>query len=431
MKKDYDVIIVGAGLSGLAAALKLEKAGMRYLLLEKEDRVGGKLKTDKVDGFILDRGFQTVYTAYPELSQIVDFNDLNMRFFNEGTYIMKDGKSEIFANPLKHPSQFLRILKSKVALPWDYFRLLKLRFNLRNLTETEIFDKYEAKSSTVWRKRYFSKRIIQNVLQPLFSGIFLEDDMITSRRSFEFFYQMMNKGRTGFPALGMEEIPKHIEKQLDPENIRRNAEVKRVDDQQITLSNGETITGEQIIVTVPAPVAKEILDNSTRSEYHSTTCLYFKSPKHHGNSKMVFTNANKVKLVNNVAIISNVAPERAPVGYQLIQCSINGLSTAEDETLVKEVVKELAPYFRTHHWEFIKSYRIQDALPDQTSVLGTITRQQNKAGDHLWLTGDYFMYGSSNAAVKGGRLIADFVLKEMKKEQTQKRKDDKYSRLFE
>lgn len=431
MSEKYDVIIVGAGLTGLSAALKMEEAGMRYLLLEKDNQVGGKLQTEEIDGFILDRGFQTIYTSYPELSPILDFDSLNMRYFNEGSYIMKDGELHMFANPLKHPSNFGRILFSKITYHWDYFRLLKLRYNLNRLTEAEIFDKYEAKTSTVLRKRYFSKRIIQNVIQPLFSGIFLEDNLVTSRRSFEFFYQMMNKGKTGIPANGMAEIPKQLLSKLKPENVRLNAEVQQVAGQTVTLASGEKLSAKEIIVTVPAPIANKVVSNSTNFEYCSTTCLYFKSPKNHGKSKMVFSNANKVKLVNNVAIMSNIAPERAPEGYQLIQCSINGLPTADDATLVKEVLKELAPYFKTQHWELIKTYRIKEAIPDQTSVLGTITRQQNKVDDHIWLAGDYFMYGSSNAAVKGGRLISSFVLEEMKKKQTQERKDDKYSKLFE
>ncbi len=79
-----DVLIVGAGLSGLSCALWLHEGGLSVLVLEASDGIGGGVRTDEVEGFLLDRGFQVFLMAYPEAQRVLDYGALDFKPFYPG-----------------------------------------------------------------------------------------------------------------------------------------------------------------------------------------------------------------------------------------------------------------------------------------------------------------------------------------------------------
>ncbi len=133
-----DVVVVGAGVSGLCCARELHAAGLEVLVLERGDRPGGRVRTDDVDGFLLDRGFQVLLTAYPEAQRTLDYERLGLRAFESGALVRKDGRFARLADPTRHPFQALESLRSAPGSVPDKLRVARLRRRLSGGSINEI-----------------------------------------------------------------------------------------------------------------------------------------------------------------------------------------------------------------------------------------------------------------------------------------------------
>ncbi|MCS6809547.1 MAG: FAD-dependent oxidoreductase, partial [Bacteroidota bacterium] len=206
----HDVIIIGGGLAGLAAAQELSIRNISWLLLESTDRLGGRVATDVVDGFLLDRGFQILLDAYPEARRILDYGELNLRPFFAGARIWLGSRFTTVANPFIHPRYALQTLISPVGTLSDKFAIITLRSMLLQSSIEDIFDRPERTTLQYFRSFGYSDTILQRFLQPFFSGIFLDNKLETSSRMLEFVFKMFASGRATLPAAGMQRIPRQM-----------------------------------------------------------------------------------------------------------------------------------------------------------------------------------------------------------------------------
>ena len=223
----HDVIIVGAGLSGLAAAVHLHRQGRKVLILEASDRAGGRVKTDSVDGFILDRGFQVLLTAYPEAKKLLNYKDLQLCKMLPGATVLYDGGTFEIADPFRRPKALFSTLFAPVGTILDKINTLWLKNKLQKMSIDTIFTQPEQTTLQQLSDYGFSQKMIQRFYKPFLSGIYLENQLTTSNRMFDFVMKMFSDGDVAIPALGMEEIPKQLVSQLPESSIQYYKKVSK------------------------------------------------------------------------------------------------------------------------------------------------------------------------------------------------------------
>lgn len=410
----FDVIIIGAGVSGLVAAIELQKAGKKVTLLEATESPGGRINTEKVDGFLLDRGFQVFLTAYPEGQKYLDYKKLRLQRFIPGALLLRKGKKYRIADPLRCSSLMLPTLLSPVGSLNDKLKLLLLQNNLKNKRLVEIFKQEEKSSLEALKKEYgFSDKMIRNFFHPFFSGIFLENELETSRRMMDFTFKMFAEGYAAIPELGMQEIPRQLADQLKGGTIRYNSKVKEIQDDTVILSNGEQLKAPHILLaTESCGLLKEYLPE-VKSSFRGTTNIYFSADKPPARGAFLVLNSNKEKYVNNLAVLTELSKAYAPAKKSLISVSVNGLTEENTQAAIQKVKQELMPYFgkEVQNWHHIKTYKIRHALPDQKHVQHNLAESSICIRTGLYMCGDHLLNASINGAMRSGAFAASVILR--------------------
>jgi phytoene dehydrogenase-like protein len=406
------ITIIGAGISGLTTAVYLHKNGYKVQILEASDRAGGRIKTDLVNGFLLDRGFQVLLTEYPEAKALLNYEKLNLKKFLPGaTVLYDDGQFEI-ADPFRRPSLLFSTVFAPVGSIKDKLNTFLLKNKLTNSTLSTIFKQPEIETVAKLKEYGFSEKMINRFYKPFFSGIFLENDLKTSSNMFDFVMKMFSEGDAAIPELGMEEIPKQLVQMLPPDSITYNHKVNAIENNTIICENGTKFSTDKIIIATEATGFANKYIAQTKQHFHQVTNVYFEAKLAPTNKAVVILNAatNK-KWVNNITVMSNVSDKYAPKGSVLISISLNGIPAEDDDTLAQNMKNELKQWFgnQVENWNMIKVYRINYALPNLNSISDELDISQFKINENLFICGDHLLNGSINAAMKTGRLVAEFI----------------------
>jgi phytoene dehydrogenase-like protein len=409
-----DVIIIGAGISGLTAAVYLHRQGRKVLILESSERAGGRIKTDSKDGFLFDRGFQVLLTAYPETKALLDYKALNLKKMLPGATVLYDKGSFEIADPFRRPSATLATLFAPVGSIKDKLNTLWLKNKLQKQTIEAIFEQKEQTTLQQLKEYGFTSKMIERFYAPFLSGIFLENDLKTSSRMFDFVMKMFSDGDVAVPELGMEEIPKQLVKMLPEGSILYNTKVTKVDSNTVTTDDGKVFKANQILLATQANALTQNHFPNQKMQSQQVTNIYFVAEKAPTNKAVVVLNAaTHKKWVNNMTVMSNVSKAYAPQGKILISVSYNGIPTVDDNTLVENMKRELKQWYgnQVESWKMIKSYQIEYALPNQESVRNEISSDTLKVSENVFICGDNLLNGSINAAMKTGRLAAEAMMK--------------------
>ncbi|MEZ4521226.1 MAG: FAD-dependent oxidoreductase [Thermomicrobiales bacterium] len=205
------VVIVGAGLAGLSCGLHLAAEGIPFSIFEAADQVGGRVRTDEVRGFRLDRGFQVLLTAYPEAAELLDYGDLDLHPFYPGAFVRTGGRFHVLADPFRNPVDGGKTIATPVGSILDKGRVAQLRYRVRSGTLDDLWKHPETTSLNYLRQAGFSTSMIDGFFRPFFGGVFLEPDLRTSSRMLEFIFRMFAQGDIAIPATGMEAIPASLQ----------------------------------------------------------------------------------------------------------------------------------------------------------------------------------------------------------------------------
>jgi phytoene dehydrogenase-like protein len=409
------IVIVGAGMAGLTCAIYLQQAGREVLLLEASDGVGGRVRTDLVDGFRLDRGFQILLTAYPEAQQLLNYSALNLKTFRSGALI-HDGTNGWMKllNPLREPLSVFQTLTSPVGSLADKLKIVSLLRRTQSLPLEELFRQSATTTLTFLRDQGFSEIMIEQFFRPFFGGVFLEDELRTSSNFFEFCFRMFYTGDAAIPALGMGEIPAQLAARLRPDSIRLNTPVARVSqtDDLVTLASGEVIPASAVVVAVDAAPAARLLGLSepALTDFTHTTCTYFAMPDAHkpvvkNGDKLLLLNAKRSGAVHNLAVLTDVAPDYAPAGQHLVSVSTQGMDRVDEAALTARIRQEMTDWFgeSVSQWRHLRTYHLPQALPAFGPETPTKPLQ---LAPNLFQCGDQTAYPSLNAAMQTGRQCA-------------------------
>lgn len=404
---DYEHIIVGAGLSGMSCAIELAKRGRSFKIFEASDAVGGRVRTDVINGFRLDRGFQVLLTAYPESKRVLDYDQLELQKFKSGALIRYGGEFCRVSDVVKHPFDLPGNLYSKAASLADKLKIASLRNEVGKLSISEIAESDNVTTRQRLQQFGFSEKIIKSFFKPFFGGVFLESDLSTSRRMFDFVFKMFAEGDVVLPRLGMGQISEQMASLLPAGSIQLNSPVQSVAADAVTLATGQTVTGDKIIVATDQNTARKIKGRDGVQSC-GVTCLYFQAKKSPINEAILVLNGDETDgPINNICAPSDVSDAYAPAGSSLISVSVIGCS--DDQQLEAKVLGQAKEWYgaQVDDWQHVRSYRIEHALPVQSCDDLSPVEQSQEPVDGVHFCGDYQNYASIHGAMaSGGKLAA-------------------------
>jgi len=403
-KKDYKIHIIGAGLSGLIAARVLENHGYYPVAIEATDRVGGRVKTDIIDGYQLDHGFQVLLTAYPAVQKYLDYEALDLQPFLPGASIFKANEQKIIGDPLRNLSLLFPTLLSGIGSVSDKLKILKLNQKLKKKTMAAIFSETEQSTLSYLESFGFSEGIITDFFKPFFSGIFLETQLETSSRMFEFIYKMFGEGDATIPKAGIEAIPKQLLNNLKTTIFKYNTKVTALKDGSIILDDGTQLESDYTIVATEASgLVSNLKQQST--EWKSCTTLYFDSETRVIDKKLIGLIPKSGTLINNMFYNSSLESVIDPK-KELLSVTVIDDQNLTDEALVDAVKAELKAFCGITSTRFIKSYRIPKALPKLSDLRYDMMPSETRLTNGIFLAGDTQLNASLNAAMISGERAA-------------------------
>ncbi len=405
------VLIVGAGLSGLACAVTLHEAGIPVQVFEASDGVGGRVRTDRVDGFLLDRGFQVYLSAYPEAGKLLDLEALNLRAFEPGALVFDGSNIHRVMDVVRRPTAMIESALAPVGTFMDKARVALLRFRSLGSSETEIAARPDQQTKSFLQNFGFSENMIEGFFSAFYGGIFLERDLRTSSRMFEFTFKMFSQGSATLPATGMGAIPLQLAKRLPPETIRIRSAIASATPDTLSLPSGEEILGRQVVIATQAPQTARLVPGFSAKEpaWRSVTNIYFHTEKSPLNEAIIALNTSGEGLVNNVCVISDVAPDYAPKGRSLISVSLLGIHKNSD--IPNAIKEELYSWFgeQTRDWKHLRTDLIKHALPEQGPGLQS---PGHLFIDGMHICGDHTSSASIEGAITSGIKTAEAIIAE-------------------
>jgi protoporphyrinogen oxidase len=408
------VVIVGAGLAGLSCALTLHQNNVEFVVLEAADRVGGRVATDMVDGYLLDRGFHLLLTEYPEAKRVLDMEHLKLHKFKPGALVWFGGKLHKVSYPFRFPGPIMETLLTPVGSLGDKLKVFSLTNQLKAMSLDDMFNHKDSQTKTALHNFGFSESIINRFFQPLFAGAFLEKDLRTSSKMFEFIYSRLAQGFAALPELGVQAIPYQLASRLPEERIILGTRVLSVADYVVSIQDGD-IDATAIVIATEGPAAASLLREMPLMKTQSVTCLYYEAPVAPVKEAMIILNGEGYGRVNSVAVLSNVAPSYSPKGAALVSVTVLGDPFDDDEYANNQVKTELNNWFRgqAKEWRLLKVYRIRHALPDQSPPNLDRPQRAVKFRPGLYVCGDHRDNGSIDGALVSGRRAAEAILKDM------------------
>ena len=411
-----DVAIVGAGLSGLACARTLAQRGVACTIFEASDAVGGRVRTDVVDGFRIDRGFQVLLTAYPEASAVLDYAALDLRPFAPGALVRLDGRWERIGDPFRDPLAALPTAFARVGSLADKLRILSLRAAVRQGTPDSLWQRPETSTLAALRTRYgFSERMVDRFFRPFLGGVLLDRELGASSRAFEFYFRMFSEGDVSVPALGIGAIPEQMAARLPAGTVRLNADVAHVeaDGRGLRLASGEAVSCRAVVVAVEAPAVARLVPGVAVPGSKSTVQIAWAAAAAPVAQPVLMLDGDGAGPVNNVQVMSNVAPTLAPDGAHgaareaLVTASVLGDPAGPDGALDAAARAQMRAWFgpAVDGWRTLSVVRVPHALPDLPRLEPPERPGHVRGG--LFLTGDWLRNGSIDGALVAGRHAAE------------------------
>ncbi len=420
------VLVIGAGLAGLTCARTLLRAGHQLTVLEAADDVGGRVRSDLREGFILDRGFQVLFTAYPAAQRQLNYPQLDLCRFDPGAIICEGGRRAVLTDPLRDhdPAAIIGAALTTVVGLGDKLRTMALATELRAQSIDEVLAGVDQPTEMFLRSYHFSRSAIEHFFRPFYGGIFLDRSLSTSAKCFKFDFKMLSEGETVVPARGMGAISRQLAAELQAAGaIRLNTRVEALLSEAnrvcgAVLADGSQLTADVVVVATPAPEAARLTGLPTPTGHVGTTNLYFAGdrPLYHG--KKLLLNAAPDAFVNNAVLLTNVAPSYAPPGAHLLSVTVLGVPTLDDTELTARVIADLRRMFagdlaaqwaldgyhclriyRIPYGQFAQPPGIHPGLPDNRS---------GRPG--LFFAAEFTEASSINAAMISGEKCAEAIL---------------------
>jgi phytoene dehydrogenase-like protein len=412
------VLIVGAGLAGLACAWRLTQLGRACVVVEASDAVGGRVRTDWVDGFRLDRGFQVLLTAYPRTATVIDVDRLDLRPFKAGAIVRRGGRFLRAFDPLRHPTEAISTAATPLVSLGDKLRLGKLWAEVLAATPDELLTTGPERSTEdELAARGFSDDAVEAFFRPFFGGVFLQSPLTTSSRFFRYTFRMFATGRAAVPADGMGAIPQQLADRLTAAGvrIRLNAPVVERSTTGVTLDTGERLAAGTVVVATDLAAAQRLLPDlpdPAAGAVRSACTVWFDAPTPVVGSATLVLNGDGPAdgPVNHLAEMSAVSNHYAPPGRTLVAASVLA-PPADDADLTTSIRDQMRRWVGppAADWRLLRVDRIPFALPPADPPTMYQPRRPVRLAEGLFVCGDHRDQPSIEGAITSGLRTADAV----------------------
>jgi phytoene dehydrogenase-like protein len=399
-----DVAIVGAGLAGLAAARHLHAKSFNVAVLEAQDDVGGRVRTDIVDGFRLDRGFQILLTAYPELKRQVDLDALDLHNFDPGALVMMRGRSYAVTDPFRAPRGVLSTVRAPIGNIADKARIALLRARTLRGDPRELLRGQDLPTVVALRRAGFSEKVINRFFRPLFGGIQLDPSLTTSRRMFDIIFRSLGEGDAAVPRLGMAALPRQMADRL-PGLVHPNTKVASIDGRTVVTIDGRRIEARAVVIATELPAARNLVALPNRVS-RSAGAVYFAADSAPTDSRLVILDGTGKGPVLNAAVMSNVAASYAPPGKHLVVAALPQVIDGDLESMARDQLRTWwGP--QVDSWRHLRTYRIAHAGVEQRPPFSP--KRNIALGNGIFVCGDHRDTGSLQGALFSGRRCGELV----------------------
>jgi phytoene dehydrogenase-like protein len=409
LNRRSDVIVVGAGLAGLACALDLTRAGLTVRVLEASDAVGGRMRTDVHGGFRLDRGFQVFNTSYPQVKRRVDLRALRLRPFTPGALVHTDRGRLRFTDPTRRPRAAADLLPGRLASGRDLLALAGLTARDMLGPVNALKRRDDRTTLPTLADAGVSAGLVETFFRPFLSGVFLEDELETSSRFFHLVWRSMLRGTLCLPETGIGAVPAQLAGGLPPGVVRLGTPVRALTDTGVLAGDGGGTEwqADTVVVATGARAAAGLLPGLEIPDSRTVTTYYHAAPTSPLREPTLLVDAHHRFL--NTCVISEVAPGYAPAGRALVSTSVLGPGRPSGEAALRAALAE-AYGADTGPWELLTAYTVEDALPAMIPPWPLSRPTGITPGRHV--CGDHRATGSVQGALASGTRAAREILAE-------------------
>ncbi len=414
MTEEHEVVVVGAGLAGLVCARELARAGRDVVVLEASDAVGGRIRTDRVDGFLVDRGFQVLNTGYPALRWALDLDALDLCRLDDAVDVRRGGELHTVTNPLADPSGLPGLVTTDLLPLGQTLRLGAYVAQCAALPVPRLLARDDVPAREAWRQAGMTSRTVEVVLKPFFAGLALEPELRTSRRFVDLMIRMFARGRSTVPARGMQAIPEQIAADLPADAVRLGCAAAAVSSDGVETPDGR-VTARCVVVATDHWSAHELVpDLGHLRGAGGVTTWWHRTPVWEGQRGRLVTDADGSPVANTVAM-SAAAPSYAPDGVGLVATSVihRRGTTPPTEARVLELAAALHRQPR-EGWELVARHDVPHALPLMLPPhdFRRPVRVPRGPGS-VYVCGDHRDSSSIQGALVSGRRAASAVLSDL------------------
>ena len=399
------VIVVGAGLAGLACGSDLIAAGATVRVLEASDGVGGRMRTDRQAGFLFDRGFQVFNTSYPQVRRRIGLRALQLRPFTPGVLLHTSQGRVRFTDPTRQPRQAADVLAGRLAGPRDLAALTLLSTRDMLGPASRIRHRRDQTTLAALRRAGISGDLIERLFRPFLAGVFLEDELETSSRFFHLVWRSMLRGSLCLPRHGIQAVPEQLAAALPPGTVRLQTPVSELTSEGVLLDDGSERPADAIVVATGAAAAASLLPGLNVPATRTVTTLYHAVPASPLAEPTLLVDTEREVL--HTSVLSDVTPGYASNGRALVSTSVLGAGDAGVEAAVRS---RLAVLYQadTADWEHLATYTVEGALPAMLPPWPL--SRGSRVGPGRYVCGDHRATGSVQGALASGARAAREVL---------------------
>lgn len=414
-----DVVIVGAGLAGLSAAHHLTGAGVKVLVLETSDRPGGRMRTDRTDGFRLDRTGQLLNTSFPELLRTPGLDGLALRPFTPGVLVHLDGRNHRTgelrgAKRAFTTARAFAAARASRSAGLDQARLGAALARLAALPIDRMLARPDRPTAMTLAGRGLPARTVDGFLRPLLVSLLSDPDLTTSSRCADLVLRGYARGRLCLPAGGAETLPTLLATTLPPGTIRTGVNAKTVCTTSVGTAGHGDITCRSVVVATGARAAADLIPGLRCPDFHQVTVLHHTTDEAPlGDASLILTGTCRGP-VSHTTVTSEVDPSRAPEGKALITSTILGPRAGTPTTELDRAARaQLSGIYRTSttDWQLVAAHHDPDAVPAMPPPHDV--RRPVRLLSGLYVCGDHRDTSTVQGALFSGRRAAQAVLRDL------------------